>query len=68
MQIPVRSKTLSFVTDVDEPERADALADQLVALPGVIEATVVSEENRTYLKVNDKEFDLNQAKQALGLR
>lgn len=68
MQIPVRSKTLSFVTEVDEPERADALADQLVALPGVIEATVVSEENRTYLKVNDKEFDLNQAKQALGLR
>ncbi|QPB81818.1 MFS transporter [Pseudoalteromonas rubra] len=68
MQIPVRSKTLSFVTEVDEPEKADALADQLVALPGVIEATVVSEENRTYLKVNDKEFDLNQAKQALGLR
>ena len=37
-------------------------------LPGVIEATVVREESRSYLKIDDKIFDLNQAKQVLGLQ
>ncbi|AOT09813.1 MFS transporter [Pseudoalteromonas luteoviolacea] len=65
MQVPPRSKALSFVTELDKPQHAQTLADKLVALPGVLEATVVSEENRAYLKVDESKFDLNQAKQIL---
>ena len=57
----------SLMADLSDPHRAEQLAEQLVALPGVIEATMVNDENRSYLKVNDKEFDINQAKQILGL-
>ncbi len=67
MQIPPKSKVISLMTDLSDPHRAEQLAEQLVALPGVIEATMVNDENRSYLKVNDKEFDINQAKQILGL-
>ncbi|MCF6434826.1 MULTISPECIES: MFS transporter [Pseudoalteromonas] len=67
MQIPPKSKIISLMTDLSEPQQAEVLADKLVALPGVIEAIVVSEENRSYLKIDDKKFDLNQAKQVLGL-
>ena len=67
MQIPPKSKVISLMADLSDPHRAEQLAEQLVALPGVIEATMVNDENRSYLKVNDKEFDINQAKQLLGL-
>ncbi|ALO40746.1 MFS transporter [Pseudoalteromonas phenolica] len=67
MQIPPKSKVISLMADLSDPYRAEQLAEQLVALPGVIEATMVNDENRSYLKVNDKEFDINQAKQILGL-
>ncbi|MEL7479171.1 MAG: MFS transporter [Pseudomonadota bacterium] len=68
MQIPPKSKVISLMADLSDPHRAEQLAEQLVALPGVIEATMVNDENRSYLKVNDKEFDINQAKQILGLK
>lgn len=67
MRIPERSKVISLVTDLADDAAAQQLATQLVALPGVLEATVVNEENRCYLKINDKEFDLNAAKQLAGL-
>ncbi|KZN51165.1 MFS transporter [Pseudoalteromonas luteoviolacea] len=66
MQVPPRSKALSFVTELNKSQHAQALADKLVTLPGVLEATVVSEENRAYLKVDESKFDLNQAKQVLS--
>ncbi|KZN68388.1 MFS transporter [Pseudoalteromonas luteoviolacea] len=66
MQVPPRSKALSFVTELNKSQHAQALADKLVSLPGVLEATVVSEENRAYLKVDESKFDLNQAKQVLS--
>ncbi|CCQ10407.1 Putative transport protein [Pseudoalteromonas luteoviolacea B = ATCC 29581] len=67
MQIPPRSKVISLLVQVDSEGEADMLASKLVSLKGVIEATVVSEESRCYLKVDDKEFDLNAAKQLAGL-
>ncbi|MBQ4812145.1 MFS transporter [Pseudoalteromonas luteoviolacea] len=66
MQVPPRSKALSFVTELNKSQHAQVLADKLVTLPGVLEATVVSEENRAYLKVDESKFDLNQAKQVLS--
>jgi hypothetical protein len=55
------------MTNLSSEEQAQALASQLVALPGVIEATVVRDESRSYLKINDKEFDLDQARKVAGL-
>ena len=67
MQVPPRSKMISLMTELSSEQQAQALASKLVALPGVIEATVVCEENRSYLKINDKEFDLDQARRVAGL-
>ncbi|MEI5639795.1 MULTISPECIES: MFS transporter [unclassified Pseudoalteromonas] len=67
MQVPPKSKAISLVAAVKSEQQAAELANQLVSLPGVLEATVVSDENRSYLKVDDKVFELKQAKQVLGL-
>ncbi|KAF7775591.1 hypothetical protein PCIT_a1809 [Pseudoalteromonas citrea] len=68
MQIPPKSKIISLSVRSSDVGKASEIADKLVMLPGVIEATVVCEENRSYLKIDDKNFDLNQAKQVLGLQ
>ncbi len=67
MQVPPKSKVISLMTKLDSEEQAQSLASLLVALPGVIEATVVRDESRSYLKINDKEFDLDQARKVAGL-
>jgi len=67
MQVPPKSKVISLMTQLDSEEQAQTLASQLVAFPGVIEATVVRDESRSYLKINDKEFDLDQARRVAGL-
>lgn len=67
MQVPPRSKMISLMTELSNEQQAQTLASRLVALPGVLEATVVCEENRSYLKIDDKEFDLDQARKAAGL-
>ena len=67
MQIPSRSKLISLLTEIDTEQQAEVLAARFVDLEGVIEVTVVWEESRTYLKVNDKTFNLEQARQVAGL-
>ncbi|WP_440054873.1 MFS transporter [Pseudoalteromonas sp. T1lg65] len=67
MEVPPKCKVISLVAEVENDIQAEKLADKLVSIAGVIEATVVREENRSYLKVNDKIFDLDQAKHVLGL-
>ena len=67
MQVPPRSKMISLMTELSNEQQAQTLASRLVALPGVLEATVVCDENRSYLKIDDKEFDLDQARKAAGL-
>jgi MFS family permease len=67
MQVPPRSKLISLLTELESEQQAELLAAKLASLNGVVEATVVLEENRTYLKVNDKEFDLQQAKAAVSV-
>ncbi len=62
MQVPKRSKQLSMDIHCSDETQAELLADQLVALAGVLEATVVFEENRTYLKVDESVFDIALAK------
>ncbi|MFY8273769.1 MFS transporter [Pseudoalteromonas sp. SSDWG2] len=63
MRVPPRSKIISLLSEVSSEHDAQQLAAQLVELPGVLEATVVCDENRSYLKVDDKKFDLKTAQQ-----
>lgn len=67
MQVPPKSKIISLMTELSSEQQAQTLASRLVALPGVLEAIVVRDENRSYLKINDKEFDLDQARKTAGL-
>ncbi|NQZ07125.1 MAG: MFS transporter [Algicola sp.] len=62
MSVPKRSKPVSININCKDEDHAEVLAEKLVTLPGVLEATVVFEENRCYLKVDDKTFDLESAK------
>ena len=68
MVVPKRSKPLSIDIHCQDESHAGQLAEQLVMLPGVLEATVVFEENRCYLKVEDKVFDLDAAKKLASER
>jgi len=65
MAVPKRSKPLSMDIHCNDEQHAEALADKLVDLPGVLEATVVFEENRAYLKIDDKTFDRARAEAVL---
>ena len=74
MVIPQKSKLISLFTqlhrtssDSNAEKYAEQLASELANIPGVLETTVVIEENRTYLKVNTSEFDLQQAKRVAGI-
>ena len=66
MTVPQRSKLLSMDIHLEDEDDAEDLADKLVALPGVLEATVVFEENRTYLKVDESVFDKEKAQQVVN--
>ena len=60
-----KSKSYSFSTTITCEQQADEVANQLIDLPGVIEATLVHSESVAYLKVNDKEADFSQIKALL---
>jgi len=71
MQKLKKSKSFSFVTTIDCEEKADAMAELLINMPGVIEATLVRDETSdkneavAYLKVDDKIVDLLAVKALL---
>jgi len=70
MQKLKKSKSYSFSTTIDCPEKADEVAQLLIGMPGVIEATLVQDDsvNSTavaYLKVDDKTVNLQEIKALL---
>ena len=65
MQQLKKSKSFSFATTIDCEDRADEVAEQLINMPGVIEATLVLEESVAYLKVDEKQVDLAEIKRLL---
>jgi MFS family permease len=70
MQKLQKSKSFSFVTNINCEEKADEVADLLINMPGVIEATLVHDELAdnnavAYLKVNDKTVNLQAIKAML---
>lgn len=60
-----KSKNYSFSTNIDCQQQAERVAEQLIALPGVLEATLVHNEATAYLKVDDKLADLALIKSLL---
>lgn len=63
MKIPARSQLVSLPISISSTQAADTAAEQLVALEGVLEATVVLEDKTTYLKVESHRFNIEQARQ-----
>ena len=57
MQIPARMQRLSYAVSVENDSAAASLLAQLSAVPGVLEATLVRNEQRCYLKVSSTGFD-----------
>ena len=66
MRVPQRAQRLSYlVGDVDDAT-AKTLVSQLSSLNGVLEATVVVNEQRCYLKVSSTGFDPKQVEALLS--
>ncbi|WP_206485251.1 MFS transporter [Thalassotalea sp. G2M2-11] len=57
-----KSKSYSFRTTITCEQQAEDVADELINLPGVIEATLVHTESVAYLKIDDKVADFKQIK------
>jgi predicted MFS family arabinose efflux permease len=65
MQPLKKSKSFSFATNITCEEEADKMADKIINMPGVIEATLVHTESVAYLKVDEKVVDLMAVKNLL---
>ena len=60
-----KSKSFSFKTTITCEQQADDVAEQLINMPGVIEATLVHAESVAYLKVDEKTVDFKKVKSLL---
>ncbi|SEA71009.1 Predicted arabinose efflux permease, MFS family [Alkalimonas amylolytica] len=60
MSVPAKAERLSIDLSNKTSREAEALLLQLTGLPGVLEATLVPEEQRCYLKVQAGSFDYQQ--------
>ena len=58
--------SFSFKTTINNEEQADEIAEQLVNIPGVIEATLVHNESVAYLKLDEKVANLQEIKALLN--
>ena len=65
MQKLKKSKSFSFATSITCEQEAEQMAEQLINMPGVIEATLVHTEAVAYLKVDEKSVDLLAVKALL---
>ncbi len=60
-----KSKSYSFSTTINCEKIAEEVAEQLISMPGVVEATLVHSEAIAYLKVDDKLADISKIKAIL---
>ncbi|WP_448548081.1 MFS transporter [Thalassotalea fusca] len=60
-----KSKSYSLSTTISCEQQAEEIADQLINMPGVIEATLVHTEAVAYLKIDDKVADISEIKAIL---
>jgi MFS family permease len=57
-----KSKSFSFSAQFSSEQHADEIAEALIEMPGVVEATIVYSEAVAYLKLDDKVADIEQIK------
>jgi len=61
-----KSKSFSFAMNLTSEQQAEGVAEQLINMSGVLEATIVLEEAVAYLKVDDKVADMGAIKALLN--
>jgi MFS family permease len=61
-----KSKSFSFAMNLTSEQQADSVAEQLINMSGVLEATIVLDEAVAYLKVDDKIADISAIKALLN--
>jgi MFS family permease len=61
-----KSKNFSFAVKVKNEKEADKVAEQLITMPGVIEATIVFSEAIAYLKIDEKIVNIDDIKTFLN--
>lgn len=60
-----KSKSYSFKTTIESEAQAENVAEQLINMPGVIEAILVHNEAVAYLKIDDKVANVDDIKSLL---
>jgi MFS family permease len=66
MQPLQKSTSFSFSMNINDDAHINIVADTLINMPGVIEATLVPSEAVAYLKLDDKQADLDKIKALLN--
>lgn len=66
LRIPPRAQRLSLAVSIQSEQQAKQLANQLTALAGVQEVTLLLAEQRCYLKVSSAQFDTAQAQAVIA--
>ncbi|WP_426358904.1 MFS transporter [Pseudocolwellia sp. HL-MZ19] len=61
-----KSKNFSFAISLQSEEQADEVAEHLISMPGVLEATLVYQESVAYLKIDEKLADILSIKALLN--
>ena len=61
-----KSKSYSLTTTATTDEQANDIAEQLINMPGVLEATLMHSEAVAYMKVDEKLVDLQAVKNLLN--
>jgi len=61
-----KSKSYSIATNINTEEQANDIAEQLIIMPGVLEATLMHSEAVAYMKVDEKLVDLQKIRSLLN--
>jgi len=61
-----KSKSFSFSTTLESEDQADVVAEHLINMPGVLEATLVYQESVAYLKIDEKVANIANIKSLLN--
>ena len=67
MHNPSKIRTHTLTASIKDEHQATQLTEQLIKLEGVLEVVIIIEEQTVYIKVNNKIFSLETAKQILVL-
>ena len=61
-----KSKSYSFATNIATEQEAEDIAEKLINMPGIIEATLLHSEAVAYMKVDEKIVDLQEVRRLLN--